>query len=101
MITHTVNTNINSLYEVAEEALINLDINIDNWSFEEGIINASTKTSLLSWGEEITIRFRKVNLNQTKVEVTSISNAQLIDWGTNSENENGIIDEFNRILKIR
>ncbi len=74
-------------------------MNIDNSSLNERYISASTNGSILSWGEEIDIKFEKISLNRTKILVQSQASAQLFSWGKNSGNERAIIETLDEKLK--
>lgn len=66
---------------------------------KENIVKASIRGSIFSWGEDVFIKVTPINDNQTKVEVESSSKAQIIDWGTNDNNEHrimsGIVKKLN------
>jgi hypothetical protein len=81
------------IYVVAKRALKNLEMHIDYFDKEEGIIEATTPTSFLSWGEDIQIRITGKG-SSTTVKVKSTSKAQIISWGKNEKNEERILDEM-------
>lgn len=88
------NYNYDILFDKCKEVLKELDIRIDSIDKKEGLIEASTASSILSWGEEISIKFQQVGNKQIKILVKSVSSAQLIDWGKNSKNEESILNKL-------
>ena len=94
----TYRSNFEKVYNAAKRALKELDINIEYQDREKGIIEASTGTSLFSWGEDIQIRISQRN-GDVHVKVKSTSQAQFIDWGRNEKNEENILKEITTILR--
>lgn len=94
----TFNSQYYEVYAAAKKALFNLEFKSDYSNKDSGLIQASSSSSFLSWGEEIQIRIIKINATKTKIEVRSTSKAQLIDWGKNESNEEEILDEVKKIL---
>jgi hypothetical protein len=86
------------MFEAAKIALRALQMQIQYDDIKEGVIEANTSTSWLSWGEDIQIRIIK-KASGTLVRVKSTSKAQLLSWGTNSKNEEKIIQEITQIVK--
>ena|SRR5687768_215068 len=98
MVNRVFNIQPKAAYDASLEALKKVGaLNIEE-KFQDGIIEASLKSSFLSWGENIYIRIIQIHSEQTKVEVESLSKAQIIDWGINSNNEYKIIEEITKIL---
>jgi len=58
---------------------------VASYDENKGIIIARTGTSILSWGEEVTIRIFQEG-NGIMIEVISEPIAQFIDWGKSEEN---------------
>lgn len=58
---------------------------------EKAIIYSKTGVSLKTWGEEVTIKMKKVDTQKTKVCILSKS-AELMDFGKNKENVLSIIN---------
>lgn len=81
-----------TVFKKCQAVLRKLDMNVEKVSSKEKIIHATTRGSLLSWGEDIEIRFKEVSANKTKVIVESSANAQIFSWGKDSINENKIIN---------
>lgn len=75
-----------------KKALNRLNININYSSKSDGLIQASTKGSILSWGEDIEIKVKFIENKLTKVIVESNATAQLFSWGKDSTNERNIIE---------
>lgn len=87
----TFNYSYNTTFEKCKQSLSALDISIDSEDKINGVIQASTGTSLLSWGENIHITIRRVDSEKTKVTVVSEATAQLISWGKNEVNAEKIL----------
>jgi len=51
-----------------------------------GIISAKTPTSLLSWGDEVSIKVRKNDNNLIRIDVSAGTSRQMFDWGKNKGN---------------
>jgi hypothetical protein len=92
------NKNIDEVYNNCIRILKSANFTIEYKDKAKYIIEASSKVSFLSWGENIIIRLEQ-NGNHTFVNVISTSKAQMIDWGTNSKNERMIIRKLNSVLK--
>jgi hypothetical protein len=88
----TFNHSFLEVFTQCKAALRDLDMNIDFSSKKEELIQASTKGSLLSWGEDVEIYFKSLGVNKTKVTVNSEASAQLFSWGKDSTNERNIIN---------
>jgi hypothetical protein len=71
---------------------------IESEALETGNIIVSTRGSLRSWGETITIQIFEVG-SQTSVSVMSTPKAQLIDWGRSAENEKLILGELDKLFR--
>lgn len=92
---------INQPYETVFESTIEIltanEFDIKESNQEERFIIATKGVSFLSYGESIEINFKR-NRNSTKVSIHSYSKGiQVIDWGTNKENEKLISSELKKI----
>lgn len=94
----TFNCGFNKAFEACKQALSDLNIDIDSSNKSDGVINASTGSSLLSWGEDIQILVDEINTNKTKVTIKSESQAQLISWGKNDKNREEIMSKISKRL---
>jgi hypothetical protein len=89
------NTDRKTAFNACKKALTDLECNISLASFEQGDIEAKKPGGLLSYGNKITIE-----VNSTELHVISDTlGIQLIDWGTNTENEDKIIQSIAKLLK--
>ena len=77
--------NFIEIFNSCLNAIENLNWNISSSDDIEGIIEANTNASLLSWGEDIDIRLQDMN-GIVSVIISSEAPAQLIDWGKNAKN---------------
>ena len=95
----TFNTQYSDGFNAAKKALKVLGFTLEYSDKKSGLIQASSSSSFLSWGEDIQIKISEINFEKTKIEVRSSSKAQLISWGKNSTNEEDIIQEIKNILR--
>jgi hypothetical protein len=94
-----IDKNIDTAFKICEKALKSLDISIDEIDKHEAIIFASTKSGLISWGEDIELHLDSIDSNNTSIEIISEAKAQLITWGKNDKNIKDICDTIKRISK--
>ena len=87
-----------NLYKACLNALKRLAITIEYTDKNEGLIKGFTKASMLSWGENITIRLNRIDDHQTEIDIKSNVSSQLFSWGKDSMNENNIITEIEKII---
>jgi len=81
-------------------ALEELECDVKSENFSSGKISASMSGGLLSYGHKLEITIKTTDNNRTKVSVTSSSvGIQVIDWGTNSDNEDEFMTELTHALK--
>lgn len=85
------------VFDACNKAVNNKGWDITHYNKDSGVIVAETKTSLLSWGERIEIKVFKKE-NETVVQFSSDSSAQIIDWGTNKSNSIAFFGELENIL---
>lgn len=97
----TLNHSKKIVFQAIENALAELQIEIEDYSIETGRIQAYFGGNLLSFGNNIEILVKSVNQQKTTVKVESISAAQvqLIDWGTNEKLEKKIISGIKDFLR--
>ena len=82
------------------QVLNSLECEIISKDFQTGKIKAEKGASLLSFGHSIEIIIDQVNNTNTNISIYSDSlGIQLVDWGTNSDNENEIIDLLTQNFK--
>lgn len=51
-----------------------------------GVISAKTPTNLWTWGDNVSIRIQKIDNDKVRVDVSSGTPNQVVDWGRNSRN---------------
>lgn len=94
------NVTKNRAFEVCKKTLKDFECAIISTDFSSGTINAKKGGGLLSFGHEITVNFRNDNKENLKISVSSNSvGVQIIDWGTNTENENELIELISNSLR--
>jgi len=81
----------NNVFDACISSLEYLDIRIEFKDKSTGEIEARTKSSLRSWGEDIYVKVKKINEQICRVTIESDATAQLFSWGRNAENENDIL----------
>jgi hypothetical protein len=89
----------NVVYPKAKEAVARLGWTLEADNMGKGELEASTGTSLLSWGEQIEIKVTSINQSQTKVFVKSNVHSQIISWGKDDTNENEFIQTLLNLLE--
>ena len=97
METETYNVSYSKVFNSVLQIINELGLSKESINKDEGEIVAFTGSSLLSWGEKITIQLTKVK-KQTRVSVSSEPKAQLFDWGKSEENEKMIIVELDNFF---
>ncbi len=95
----TFNLGYATVFEKCTRALEDLEMRVKVKDKKKGIIQASTGSSLLSWGEDINITFHEIDSRKTKIIVESEASAQLITWGKNDTNARNIINAIEKLLK--
>jgi len=93
----TVRNNLKSTFKICKLALKSLEIEIDEIDLKNNVIYASTKSSFMSWGENVKIELKRVTSDSIIVNISSQAKAQIITWGKNDKN---ITEIGNRIAKI-
>ena len=95
MISKIFNTSFESAFLDCKNILTHNKCEIVSTNFAEGEINAKKNGSLFSYGHEIKILLEKIGTEHTNITITSNSvGIQIIDWGTNVENENEIMKKL-------
>ncbi len=86
------------VFFAAVDAVTSLKWQITFTDKETGIISAKTPANFLTWGDEVSIRIRQDN-DKVRVDVSSGTNRQLIDWGKNAQNIRNLYLKMDSILK--
>lgn len=94
-----VNSSKSKAFKICEQILLDLNCDITS-SFEtSGLIEAKMKGSFFSYGHSIEIEI--INTINENIEIIIISYSvgiQIIDWGTNTDNENEILQLIKEAL---
>lgn len=99
MKSKSFNATKKTAFEVCKRTLYDLDCDIISTDLLSGTIEAKKRGGLLSYGNKINIVVKSINTGKIKVSVSSNSiGVQIIDWGTNSENENKLIELITNLL---
>lgn len=100
MKSKTINITKKVAFEICKKVLRDFECDIVSTDFSSGIINAKKGGSLLSFGHEITVTFLNDNKQNLKISVSSNTiGGQIIDWGTNTDNENELIELISNSLR--
>src|SRR3989344_9195146 len=86
-------------FEAAKRALEDCKFNVKEANEKTGEIKASTKMSLLSWGESINVSVSEISKNKTRVSIYSGANAQLVDWGKSEKNVHQFFSALDRRIR--
>ena len=89
----------NFIFDSCIQVLKDLRFDIEYKNADKGVIEASTKSSIFSWGENIIIKLEKNSNAGILVSVNSNAKAQIIDWGVNLKNEKIIMKKLTELLK--
>lgn len=94
--TRVCSGNYKEIFSRCLKAINKCGWNVTSYNESKGIITAKTGTTILSWGEEVSIKVSKEG-NGTMIEVISEPTAQLIDWGKSEENIQRFLSWFERL----
>jgi len=83
--------NFDTVFESSVAALKLLKWSVSDANKKQGVISASTRLSIWSWGENFTIRIQEID-DMVAVHVKSSAKAQLYTWGKNERNEQKFLD---------
>ena len=94
----SIHVPFNTVYNKSKETIAQLGWTLEADKREKGILEASTPTSFLSWGEQIEIKLTVINQSLTKVTVISNVHSQLVSWGKDSTNETQFIQTLMNLI---
>jgi hypothetical protein len=94
----TFNKPKNTVFAAIKKAANKLHLDVEEVNVNE--ISLYHGGGLLSFGNKLSVKIMEIELNKTKVIVSSRSAAQIqiIDWGTNAKLENDLIKELKNTL---
>ena len=93
MKSKSFNTSKKTAFEVCKETLNDFECEIISANFSKGTIDAKRGGGLLSYGHTISVVVNSSENGKIKISVSSNSvGVQIIDWGTNSMNEDELIE---------
>ncbi len=92
------NHRLNDVFKACLKALNQLNMKVDYEDLQNGRIEASTRASLLSWGESIVINLKSKG-DKCLMEVSSEATSQLFSWGKDTSNEKDILNLTDKFLK--
>ena len=94
----TYNNSYDIVFDTCKKALQKLNFKTTYQSKKDGIIGASTGTSIFSWGETIDIKVKTASAGKITVTVESSAKAQLFSWGKDDTNEKEVLDTLSDLL---
>lgn len=94
----TYDASYSEVFEKISKTINELNFCEESADGEDGKIIVSTRFSVRSWGERITIQISKED-SKTRVTVCSVPKAQLFDWGKSRRNERRIIRKLNSLFE--
>lgn len=87
------NTTKKNAFEVCKKTLTEFECEILDSDFSLGTIESKRVGGLLSFGHNISVVVKTCDKGKIEISVSSKSvGIQIIDWGTNLENENELIE---------
>lgn len=93
-------TNKKIVFEVCKKALYDFECEIVSSDITSGTIKAKRGGGILSYGHNIIVSITTINNGIINVTVSSNSiGIQILDWGTNSENENELIELISKSFR--
>lgn len=87
-------------FEACKTALKKFHCNITYSDILDGIIESKKEGNILSFGHNIKIHIKSIKENSQKISISSNSiGVQIFDWGTNSKNEDKLMDIITNLLR--
>ncbi len=98
----TLNYSKEKIFDAVRKAATSLNLEVKNHSLTDGEISLFFNGSFFSYGNKIDVQIKYSTPSKCILQVSSVSAAaiQIIDWGTNSDLENGLINEVKNILQV-
>ena len=89
------------VFDAVKQAAVSLDLEIKNESTADGTISLFSNGGFFSYGNKIDVQVKLSEPTKSVLKVSSESSVaiQIIDWGTNSDLENKLIEEVKNILQ--
>lgn len=93
MKSKSFSTTKRDVFDACKEALDEFECDLISSNFQRGEIVAKKSGGILSYGHKINLAIKKNNTGKIKVSVSSTSvGVQIVDWGTNTENEEELLE---------
>ncbi|MEN9337469.1 MAG: hypothetical protein RLZZ500_2456 [Bacteroidota bacterium] len=87
-------------FDTCKKVLNECDYTIISSDFSNGEIEAKKGGNFLSYGHKLIITIKSTDSGKAKISVSSSSiGIQIIDWGTNAENEDELIDLISNSIR--
>jgi len=94
------NTTKQTAFDTCKKVLIGSNCNIISSDFATGKIEAKKSSSFLSYGHILSVAVETTVSGKTKISISSSSvGIQIIDWGTNSNNEDELFELISNSLR--
>lgn len=91
--------NFDKVFEITLTAVSDLGWRITYSDDRKGLIIADTPLNMKTWGDKVEIQLVNIGDGQTRIDVTSKSKAQLIDWGKNKKNINDFYKTMDYLME--
>ena len=93
------NKTVLEIFDVSQNVLNNMGLNITYSSLEEGLIEAVDSSFWYGFKDDIIIRIEKLITDEIKIDIRSASRTGKSDFGVNSIRIRGFIDKISSKLK--
>jgi len=90
----------NEVFNKAVEAVTKQKWQVTFTDQSTGIISAATPTNLWIWGDNVSIQVKQVDENKVRIDVSSGTPSQLIDWGRNSRNIANYLRTLDSLMSV-
>jgi hypothetical protein len=86
-------------YSAAIATIVALGWQVTHSAPSEGIVTASTPVTMSTFGDNVTVHVVSVAPGQSRVDVTSATPRQVVDWGKNRENVERFYSQFTAAIR--
>ena len=94
---HYYHGDVSTLFSCVVQAVTASEWQIQFADEGTGVVSASTPTSLLTWGDNVSVTVTVVDTFVYRVDISS-SSEQLVDWGRNSGNISTFYRHLDRLV---
>jgi hypothetical protein len=91
---HIYNKDFDTVFIRAIDAACAMGWQVNFTDKSTGVISARTPTNFWTWGDNVSIRVYRIENNAAKVDISSGTPNQIVDWGRNKRN---ILDYYGKL----